>query len=84
MSIFNSADPAIADSLMLVADDLTEIEDPNLYRVMGTTILDEHQRQLTFDVAEHHRRREDAEKERAVRRTALELAAAPVHLVRVA
>lgn len=35
MSLFNPENPAIADSVMLVMDALTEIEDRNLYERMG-------------------------------------------------
>lgn len=39
MSLFNPENPAIADSVMLVADALTECEDANLYRQQGDTAV---------------------------------------------
>lgn len=39
MTLLNSANPAIADSVMLVADALTECEDPNMYARQGDTAV---------------------------------------------
>ena len=54
MTLLNSTDPAIADSLMLVLDSLTELEDANLYRQFGTSGLDQPQHDLTMDVRRNH------------------------------